>query len=249
MPWFSRYVELSLPRLWMSELVYFGNKTPIVGGTSLLRVAVVAAARRNQQPLISWGAILLKALALTSERYPELKRCYMPLPWGHFYEHPHCVATLAVERSWRGEPAVFFHQIGASEQKSLREIDRGLRWLKEAPVEAVGSFRRLIRLARCPPPIRWLIWRLALYGSGRLRSRYVGTFLLNSIPTRRGTTTQSMTTLATSFFYGAVGPNGDMPIQMFWDHRVMDGARAARLVVQLNAILCREIVAELNAGG
>src|ERR1700686_4397189 len=131
MPWFSRYVELSLPRLWMSELAYFGNKTPIVGGTSLLRVAVVAAARRNQQPLISWGAILLKAIALTGERYPELKRCYMPLPWGHFYQHPHSVATIVVERMWRGERAVFFHQIRAAEQMSLREIDRELRWLKE----------------------------------------------------------------------------------------------------------------------
>jgi hypothetical protein len=249
MPWSSRYVGLSLPRLWMRELVYFANRRPTAGGTSVLRVGAVAAARHNQQPRISWGAILLKAIALTGERYPELKRCYMPLPWGHFYQHPHCVATIVLERPWRGEHAVFFHQIRAPEQKSLREIDGELRWLKEVPVEALGSFRRLVRLARFPPPLRRLVLRLALYASGRLRSRYMGTFSLNSVPLRRGFATQSFTVLSTSFFYGPIGSNGDLPIQFFFDHRVIDGAAISRLLVELNAILCREIVAELNAKG
>jgi hypothetical protein len=243
---FSRYVSLSLPRRWVRDVTYFGTRPPITGGTSLLRVARVAAARRDSQPLIAWGAILMKAIGLTSRRYPELRRAYMPLPWGHFYEHPHCVATMVLERQWRGERAVFFNQITAPEEKSLQEIDDAMRAAAKMPVESLGGFRRLIRISRLPWPVRTLIWRLALYGSGRLRSHYLGTFAINSVPARRGFTTQSMTPVSIAFFYGPVGPSGDMPIQIFFDHRIMDGAAATQLLAELNAILCEEIVAELN---
>jgi hypothetical protein len=243
---FPRYVPLSLPRLWMRDLVYFATRPPIAGGTSLLRVAPVSAARRNGRP-IAWDAILVKAIALTARRFPELKRCYMPLPWGHFYEHPHCVATIVMERQWQGEHAVFFDQMRAPEEKSLLEIDKSMRNAKKVPPESLGSFRRLVRITRLPFPLRRLVWRFGLYGSGRLRSRYIGTFMVNSVPVRRGFTTQSMTPLSVSFFYGAVGPNGDMPIQIFFDHRVMDGAAATRLLAELNVVLCQEIVAELSA--
>src|SRR4051794_24931303 len=163
---FDRYVPLSLSRLWVRELAYFASKVPTAGGTALLKVKAVATARRNQQPPIGWGAIMVKAIALVARRHPELKRCYMPWPWAHFYEHPHCVATIMVERQWRGERAVFADQIHAPEQKSLREIDAMLRGLKQAPVESVGGFRRLIRHPRLPPPLRRLMWRIVLYGSG-----------------------------------------------------------------------------------
>jgi hypothetical protein len=243
---FSRYVPLSLPRLWMRDVAYFGTKPPIAGGTSVLRVAPVVAARRNGQ-LISWSAILVKAIALTARRFPELKRCYMPLPWGHFYEHPHCVAAIVMERQWRGERAVFSDPMRAPEEKTLLDIDRSMRNARTTSPESLGSFRRLVRITRMPWPLRRLIWRLGLYGSGRLRSRYIGTFMVNSVPVRRGFTTQSWTPLSSSFFYGPVGPNGDMPIQIFFDHRVIDGVAAVQLLVELNTIMCGEILAELSS--
>jgi hypothetical protein len=249
MHWFSRYVSLSLSRLWMREVAYFATRPPVTGGTSVVRIKEVAAARRNQQPLLSWGAILIKAIALVAQHFPELKRSYMPLPWPHFYQHPYCIATIVVERDWRGASAVFFDQIVAPENKSLREIDAELRGLKERPIMSVGAFRRLIRLTHLPPPLRRTVWRFGLYASGRLRSRYFGTFALNSVPARHGFTTQSMTPLSASFFYGFIGPKGDLPIQIFFDHRVMDGATAARLFSELNVVLRRDIVAELAAEG
>src|SRR5689334_10507489 len=103
---FPRYVRLSLPRLWMRDVVYFGAKSMIVGGSVTLRLAPLVAARRNSQPLVSWSAILIKAIALTSQKWPELRRAYVAFPWPHLYEHPHCVATVVVEREWRGSRAV-----------------------------------------------------------------------------------------------------------------------------------------------
>jgi hypothetical protein len=242
----SRYIPMSLPRRWMHEAAFFGARSCMTGGSSILHVAELAAARRKQQPLISWNAILLKGIALTARRFPELKRSYMPLPWPHFYQHPHCVAALVVERQWQGELAPFFDQIRAPEQQSLRELDRRVRELKSAEIEAIGGFRRLLRVARMPFLLRRLVFRLGLIGSGRVRSRYMGTFVLNSISSRHGYTTQATTPLST-FFYSSPRLNGEMPIQIFFDHRLMDGATAGRLLVELDSILRRELVAELNA--
>jgi hypothetical protein len=244
---FDRYVPLSLSRLWVRELAYFASKVPTAGGTALLKVKAVATARRDQQPPIGWGAIMVKAIALVARRHPELKRCYMPWPWAHFYEHPHCVATIMVERQWRGERAVFADQIHAPEQKSLREIDAMLRGLKQAPVESVGGFRRLIRHTHLPPPLRRLMWRIVLYGSGRLRSRYVGTFAVSSVPAyRSGFPTQAATLPAISIFYGSPQANGDLPVQIFFDHRVTDGVAISRLLFELFVILRSEIIVELG---
>src|SRR5258708_7128000 len=187
---FPRYVRLTLPRLWIRDTIYFGKKSMIVGGSTMLRVSAVMAARRNNQPLVSWSAILIKALALTSKKWPELKRAYIAFPWPHLYEHPHCVATVVVEREWQGARCVFVDQIPAPESKSLRELDQRLDGMKALKIEAVGSFRRLIRITRLPLPLRRLIWLIALRGSGRLKSRYFGTFSINSLTPRHAPTTQ-----------------------------------------------------------
>jgi hypothetical protein len=246
MNWLPRYVRLSLPRLWMRDLVHFGSKAKVVGGATSLRVADVAMARRNQQPLISWNAILTKAIALTAQKWPQLKRAYIPFPWPHLYEHPNCVVSLVLEREWQGEHSVFFDQIHAPEHKSLREIDYELAGMKRSKVEAVGAFRRLIRITRYPQPLRRMIWRIALYGSGRLKSRYFGTFSLNSLASRRLRTTQSTTLVSISFEYSPIESEGQMPVQIFIDHRVIDGVAVHRLCTDLQSVLDHDIVAELN---
>jgi hypothetical protein len=244
---FPRYVRLTLPRLWIRDTVYFGTKSMNVGGSTVLRVSAVMAARRNNQPLVSWNAILIKALALTSKKWPQLKRAYIAFPWPHLYEHPHCVATVVVEREWQGARCVFFDQIHAPESKSLRELDQELTGIKNLKIEAVGGFRRLIRITRLPLPLRRLIWLIALRGSGRLKSRYFGTFSINSLTSRHGRTTQSVSPVTVSFEYAPIQPGGDMPFQIFVDHRVMDGVTVHRLCADLQAILDGTIVDELNA--
>jgi pyruvate/2-oxoglutarate dehydrogenase complex dihydrolipoamide acyltransferase (E2) component len=39
-----------------------------------------------------------------------------------------------------------------------------------------------------------------------------------------------------------------MKLHVFFDHRVIDGARAARWLADLEATLNRDVVAELNTG-
>jgi len=219
-----------------------------MGGHTSLRVSAVATARRNRQPLISWCAIVIKAIALTSQKWPELRRAYIPFPWPHLYEHPHSVVSVVFERKWRGERAVFADQIHGPEHKSLREIDGVLSGLKRANVEAIGGYRRLIRITRWPRPLRRLIWRITLFGSGRLKSRYFGTFSINPLPSRHSRTTQTISPITLSFSYGSIQRNGELPCEIFFDHRVLDGVTVNRICADLQAVLNRDIVAELDSG-
>jgi hypothetical protein len=49
-------------------------------------------------------------------------------------------------------------------------------------------------------------------------------------------------------YFGLIEPNGDASIQIFYDHRVMDGVEVYRIVRDLEATMNRDIVAELKDG-
>jgi hypothetical protein len=106
----------------MRDVLHFGMKSMVVGGATSIQVARVAEVRRRHQPLISWSAILIKAIALVAK---DLRRAYMPFPWAHLYEHPHNVATVVLEREWHNAPAVFFDQIQQPEKNHCVKLIRG----------------------------------------------------------------------------------------------------------------------------
>ena len=47
-------------------------------------------------------------------------------------------------------------------------------------------------------------------------------------------------------YYGLVEPNGDTQIQIFYDHRIMDGVELYRILRDLEATMNRDIAAELS---
>jgi hypothetical protein len=242
-----RYQSVPLHRRWINDVVHFGKKAHVIGCTWRLNVAPVVAARAAHQPAIGWTAIWMKGIALVGRRRTELRTAYLPFPWAHLYLHPECVCTVVIERTWRGSTAVFFEQFRQPDAVSLVDLDNRLRSLKLVPVESVSSFRRLIRLARPPVIVRRLIWSIVLNWCGRLRGRYMGTFAINPFPTG-GSVTQSATLLSFALYHGLIEPNGDTQVHVLFDHRVIDGTQAYRLLRDIEATLNRDIVAELNEG-
>jgi hypothetical protein len=229
----------------MNDLVHFGKKSHVMGYNWRINIAPLVAARAAEQSAIGWTAIWMKALALVSRRRVELRTAYLPFPWARLYVHPQSVCAVVIERTWRDVPALFFEQFVAPDQVPLAELDDALRRLRQVPVESVGSFRRLIRFARPPILVRRLIWSFALYWSGPLRARYIGTSGLNPFPTG-GSITQSAMPVSFMLYYGLVEPNGDAQIQIFYDHRIMDGVELYRILRDLEATMNRDIVAELG---
>jgi hypothetical protein len=240
-----RYRPLPLHRRWNSDIWHFGLKSHVIRCNWTINVAPVAAARAVWQPPIGWTAIWIKALALASRRRCELRTAYLPFPWARLYVHPHFVCGVAVERTWRGVPATFYEQFRRPDVVSLSNLDAALRSLKQVPVESVGSFRRIIRFSRLPLLARRLIWGSILLWSGRLRSEFMGTFAISPLPTLENVM-PSTTPLTFMLYYGLLEPTGEMPVQILFDHRVLNDAEAYRLVRDVEATLNGEIVAELN---
>ncbi len=218
-----RYRSVPLHRRWINDIIHFGKKSHVM------------------------GSLWMKALALVGQRRPELRTAYLPFPWARLYEHPECVCSVVVERTWQGVQALFFEQITAPEQRSLAELDRMMRKLKNVPIEDNGSFRRLIRYSRPPVLVRRLFWSGMLYWWGWLRTKCTGTFALNSFPTG-GVITQSAMAASFVLYYGLVEPNGDAQIQIFYDHRIMDGFEVFRIVRAVDATMNRDLAAELSEG-
>jgi len=243
----SRYRSVPLHRRWVNDIIHFGKKSHVIGCNWRINLAPALAARAAHVPGISWTAMWMKALALVSQRHQELRTAYLPFPWARLYLHPVCVCTVAVERTWQGFSAVFFEQVARPDAMSLAYLDHLLRRLKQEPVESFGGFRRIIRFARLPVLVRRLIWSLVLYWSGPLRAKYMGTCALNPFPTG-GSVTQGATPISFLLYYGLVEPNGDTQVQIFFDHRVMDGIDVYRLLRNIEATLNREIVSELKQG-
>jgi hypothetical protein len=211
-----------------------------------MRLGPVVAARQAAAPRPGWLAIFLKAYSFVAAARPELRRVYMPLPWPHLYEHPLNVASVAIERRLDDEEALFFAHFRNPHERGLLEIEADVRRFKEAPIQRIGLFRRVRRLSRVPRPLRRLLWWASLNLSGHRRARRLGTFAVSAVSNLGGDLHQPLSPVTSTLSYGVMAPDGSVDVHLTFDHRVLDGAPAARALEDLERILKCEIVAELR---
>lgn len=242
----GRNLRLSLPRRFVGDLVHFARKVPTVPVQRRMDVAAVVAARHTAAPRPGWCAIFTKAYALTAAAVPELRRAYLGFPWPHLYEHSISVASVAVERRYGDEDAVFFVQVREPDAKPLAEIDQKLREAKDAPLESIGSIRRALRISRMPRPLRRLAWWYALNVQGRRRAGYMGTFGVSVYAALGAASLHPLSPLTTALNYGVIDPDGGIDVRVIYDHRVMDGSTVARALGAMEELLQTRIVDELR---
>jgi hypothetical protein len=240
------YLPLSLPRRLMSDLLHFSHKVPSIPVERRMNLAAVLEARELAVPRPSWCSLFTKAWGMTCAAHPALRRAYLGLPWARLYQHPISVASIAVERPYGNENAVFFLQLCRPELCPLTEIDGRIKRFKDRPLGSSGGMRRQLILARQPMPVRRLLWWLALNASGRHRARLLGTFGV-SVYSGLGAESLHPTCLLTSTLsYGVIDRDGSVPVRVSYDHRTLDGATVARALGDLERFLTHEILAELR---
>jgi len=244
----GRNIRLSLPRRFVVDLLHFAKKVPSVPMQRHMQLSDVMDARAAWQRHVIWCAIFLKAYAIISAERPGLRRAFIPFPWGHLYEHPVNVASSSLERTYRGENSVFFARIPRPELISLEVLDRIVRSHKAADVEAVDSYRHALQLSRLPRPIRRFIWWLGLETDGRYKARFFGTFGISVVASFGPAGSHIVSPLTTTLNYGTFAPDGGIDVRMTYDHRVIDGATAARALVAVEDVLHNQIRDELLAG-
>jgi hypothetical protein len=242
----GRNLPLSPPRRFICDLLHFARQVPSVPVERRMNLAALVAARRAAQPRPSWAVIFTKAYGFVASARPELRRAYLPFPWPHFYEHPCNVASIAVERRYADEDAVFFGHIRRPEERGLSELDRELRRFKEADLQKIGSFRNALRMCRLPRPLRRFAWWVGLNWWGRKRAHYFGTFGLSVYAGLGAASLHPLSPVTTVVNYGPIDEAGVVDVRIVYDHRVLDGANVARALEHLERVLNNEIVAELR---
>lgn len=243
----GRKLALSLPRRFICDLVHFAHQVPSVPVQRRMNVAAVAAARERATPRPSWCALFTKAYACVAAAMPELRRAYMAFPRAHLYEHPLSIASVALERHYGEEEAVFFAPIRTPDTRPLAELDAELRRYKEQPIESLPSFRRALLISRFPRLLRRFVWWFGLNVWGRKRAAYMGTFGVSVYAGLGAASLHPLSPLTTALNYGVIEPNGDIDVRIIYDHRVMDGATIARALARMEDVLSGHILNELHA--
>ena len=223
----------------------FSRTIPRITVQRRMNLDPVVQARKGLDPRPSWTAIFLKSYALLSQETPELRRAYVKLPWPHLYEYPSSIASLAYEREHGGERVVLLDLINRPESRSLDQLSRKIRASQSRPIMQVKEFRRALRMARAPGPVRRFLMRLGL-NIGRQRPNYFGTFQLSVYSGLGAESLNPLTPLTTLLNYGQIDEHGAVDVRVHYDHRVMDGANVARALERLEVIMNTEVVDELR---
>lgn len=242
----GRTLSLSLPRRLTGDVLHFASQVPSIPVERTMHLGRIAAARETSVARPAWTALFIKAYAVVCTAYPELRRAYLTFPWPHLYEHPCSVAMVAVERELADEKAVLYGHVQAPDKLAVTEIDAKIRRYKEAPLQSIGTFRRLARLGRMPTWIRRWLWWFGLNVSGRKRVRFFGTFGISSYGSLGASSLHPRSMLTSTVNFGPIAADGSVVVRLTYDHRVLDGSTVARALADLERVLTTDLVVELG---
>lgn len=236
----------SAGRRIVADILHFGMEMPRVTVERTVRLPEVAAARRAAVPRPGWYPVLLKSFALAAQAVPELRRSLSTFPSFRLYQHQCTVAAVTAERQLSDGPAVLIFHVRRPEIMPLVDIQARFEQAKDAPVESLGDFRRLLRINRLPLLLRRLVWWLGLRVNARWREKYFGTFGATSVVTAGATILTPIAPLPVVWTFGPVGDDGTILLRLTFDHRILDGVAAARGLVEVERALSGPILAELR---
>lgn len=191
-------------------------------------------------------AILLKAIAIAQRSHPDSRTTR--LPWGKLVTFRDIVAGFTVERYIGTQPAVFFGSIDNADTKPVVEIAKELKAYSEGEISDVPNLDIQSRFNNMP----WLFRRFLIAISKRypwLRLKYnAATFGLSTLG-KYGVKMLVPPCVTTSTFGvgcvedravvkdGKIEIRPMMTVVLNFDHRVIDGAPAARFLQDVRSLM------------
>src|SRR5262249_55239170 len=119
----SRVIRLTPARKLVNELLHHARKVPTIPHRIHFNVGPLAEARNNVTGKPTWTVLFAKAFALIAQKRSELRRCYIPWPRPHLYEHPHSICGVLVERDWEGAQSLMAAKIRSPECQPLSDLN------------------------------------------------------------------------------------------------------------------------------
>jgi len=243
----GRSIRLSLPRRQVGDLLHFAQKVPSVPVQRRMKLGPLLAARQRCEPRPKWVLLFAKGFAHLAAELPSLRTSYMAFPRPRLYEHPESIATIAMERTYKGEEAVFFPKFWAPDKMPLATLEGNLRYFKDVPFDEVDEFKLGLNVSRLWRPLRRAIWWTALNVSGDVRARAFGTFGISVYSGLGAESLHPISPITSVLNFGQIDASGHVDLRLVYDHRVLDGARVARKLKRLEEILNDQVVDELDA--
>jgi hypothetical protein len=234
-----------MPRRLIADLMQASIRVPFVSLARPLNVRPLLEARALSAKPPGWAAIFVKAFSLVAKDEPVLRTLYAKWPWPSFYELPRSIAMVAIARVEDGQDCVLPQKVPAADELPLGEVDAQIRHAKDAPVDAVPSFRKILRVTRLPLPLRRLIWLIGL-NFGRQRANFFGSFGVTSVAAYGPGELHALSPGPFILSYGVVGQDQTIDVVLRWDHRITDAALIAEAPTRLEQVLNTEIAAELR---
>jgi hypothetical protein len=238
--------KISLPRRFLTDLMHASITVPFVSLRRTLDIRQLIEAREMMAQPPGFAAIFVKAFCLVAKEEPVLRTLYAKWPWPHFYELPRSVAAVAIARVEDGEDCVLPQKVTAAEELPLAEVDALIRHAKDAPVDQVPAFRKILMTTKFPLPLRRLIWLVGT-NFGRQHANYFGNVAVTSVAAYGAGELHALSPGPYILSYGVVGPDQSIDVVIRWDHRVADAALIAKALTRLEQVLNTEIAAELRA--
>jgi hypothetical protein len=236
-------IPLSLPRRLVCDLIHFARRIPTVPVQRVVDVSQVAALRGRLSVRVGWCALFTKAYSQVALEMPELRRAYIEYPWARLYQHPHSIASVAIEREFAGESGVFFAHIPRPEATPLAELEKSLCRFKNSPVADVYNFT--LWYYKLPRVCRRFLWWYLLNVRGSRKAQFLGTFGVSVYSSLGAESLHPLSPLTTTLNYGIIGADGRVSVRIIYDHRVIDGGTVARALARLEEVLNAEICLEL----
>jgi hypothetical protein len=205
----------------------------------------LANLRERQARRVSWVVLFLKAYALVAREHAPLRQAYIRWPWPYLLEAPSSVAMLAINRQFEGEDRLCWGRFDEPADQPLDALQERLERYTQEPVEQV--FKRQVRLSRWPGWLRRSLLWWNLNFAGIARARRLGTFSVSTLSGLGALNRGHPTFLTSSLTYGPIDSNGRCLVTLLCDHRVLDGALAARAIGHLEEVLRGQIADELRA--
>ncbi|MCI0379751.1 MAG: hypothetical protein L0215_19275 [Gemmataceae bacterium] len=243
----GRSYALSPFRRMVVELMHFCSKVPGCSVDRRLHLGELLAARNACFAKPSWYAIFAKAYGIVARDTPILRTSYMTFPWARLYEHPFNIVTLNIEREWQGEKVILQAHVRRPECRTLTAMDDKVRYFKNAPLESIKAFRNTLRMGKLLGPLRRFMMWGTLNIFGRRRCHNFGTFSITSVASAGAGLLYVTPLLTTTLHHSLFDEHGNLEMRIIFDHRVLDGATAARAVADFDEVLRREILTELRS--
>jgi hypothetical protein len=230
----------------VGDFVHFSQRVPLIPMERRMNLLAVAAARQALFPRPSWCMLFVQAYARICARRPELRRAYLRWPCERLYEHTTTKAGVVFERRLGQEEAVLVATLATPEQMTVPALNAWFRQHQEQPVPAIAEFARALWLTSLPRPLRRFVWWLGLDWFGAERAQFFGTFGVSVTAGLGAGALLLLSPWTTALHYGVMEADGMCPVRLTFDHRVLDGANMARVLVELEAELNGSVLRELH---